>query len=155
MNFKYILDEAINRGEKIKQEVIAEILKSKTIQEIVMNKNFVKAVTRLIETKEEVKKVINKQVKTIFDMMDVPTQRDLLKIGKKLTKLESILNRVGRKTIPVKSLKKTKSSTKRKKTIKKTKKLTSKSKKRPVKKKTAPRKKTKKIVRKTAKKRKK
>ena len=119
MNFKTLLDEAINRGEKIKAEVLSELFKSKTIQELVSNKNFIKAITRLIETKEEVKKVISKQIKIVFDMMEVPTKGDLLNIGKQLSKLEAMIHSVGSKKIPVNVLKKKKAAPARKKAIKK------------------------------------
>lgn len=56
MKIKTILDEAMNKGEKIKSEMIHELLKSKTVHDLVTNKNFIHAVTRIIETKDEVKK---------------------------------------------------------------------------------------------------
>lgn len=104
MNLKTFIDEAINRGEKIKAEVLSEILQSKTIQEIVTNKNFISAVSRMLETKDEVKKVIGRQVKMVFDMMDVPTKNDLLRIGGQVANLERIVEKVGRSQIAVKIL---------------------------------------------------
>lgn len=104
MNLKTFIDEAINRGEKIKAEVLSEILQSKTIQEIVTNKNFISAVSRMLETKDEVKKVIGRQVKMVFDMMDVPTKNDLLRIGGQVANLERIVEKVGRSQIAVKVL---------------------------------------------------
>ena len=104
MNLRTLIDEAINRGEKIKSEVLSEILQSKTIQEIVTNKSFIRAVSRVIETTDEVKKVINKQVKVIFDMMDVPTKDDILRIGGQVTNLEKFVERIGRSQIAVKVL---------------------------------------------------
>lgn len=104
MNLKTFIDEAINRGEKIKAEVLSEILQSKTIQEIVTNKNFISAVSRMLETKDEVKKVIGRQVKMVFDMMDVPTKNDLLRIGGQVANLEKIVEKVGRSQIAVKVL---------------------------------------------------
>lgn len=104
MNLKTFIDEAINRGEKIKAEVLSEILQSKTIQEIVTNKNFISAVSRMLETKDEVKKVIGRQVKVVFDMMDVPTKNDLLRIGGQVANLERIVEKVGRSQIAVKVL---------------------------------------------------
>ncbi|MBU0504575.1 MAG: hypothetical protein ABII18_06790 [bacterium] len=120
MNFKLLLDEAINRGEKIKTEVLAEVLKSKAIKEIVSNKNFISAVTRIIETKDEVKKVIDKQVKTIFDVMDVPTQKDMLNITKQLKKYEQLLSKFTGHKVSTKPVKKAQKVAKKKVAKKKT-----------------------------------
>ena len=108
MNFKNLLDEAFERGEKIKADVMSEIFKSRTIKEIVTHKQFVKALGTVIETKDEVKKALNKQFKHLFDMMDVPTQDQLKKIGKQLTSLESVIDRIGSRKIAVKSVQKRK-----------------------------------------------
>lgn len=104
MNLKTFIDEAINRGEKIKAEVLSELLQSKTIQEIVTNRNFINAISRMIETKDEVKKVIGRQVKMVFEMMDVPTKHDLSRIGGQVANLEKIVEKVGRSQIAIKVL---------------------------------------------------
>lgn len=104
MNLKTLLDEVIERGEKIKDEVLAEIVKSKKIKEIVSNQHFLHALTRVISTKDEVKRVLNKQVKTVFDLMDVPTQMELKNIASKLRKLEAFIDKLGSHKISVKAL---------------------------------------------------
>ncbi len=101
MNLKAILDEAKTRGEKLKNEVVAELLKSKTLSEIVSNKHFITALTRVIQTKDEVKKTLSTQIKAILDVMDVPSKEDILGIAGKLGSLEKIIDKVGRKTIGI------------------------------------------------------
>jgi|GEM_PF-2149014 hypothetical protein len=101
MNLKAILDEAKTRGEKLKNEVVAELLKSRTLSEIVSNKHFITALTRVIQTKDEVKKTLNTQIKAILDVMDVPSKEDILGIAGKLGSLEKIIDKVGRKTIGI------------------------------------------------------
>jgi len=122
MNFKSLLDEAIERGERMKDEVLDELLKSKTLHEVVSNRNFIKAISRVIETKEEIKRTISKQVKSIFLVMDVPTKSEIAKIGNHIVKLENIISKLGEKKIPVKSLRKTKTKTKTKSKAKPTRK---------------------------------
>ncbi|MCP5463693.1 MAG: hypothetical protein H7A33_01580 [Deltaproteobacteria bacterium] len=123
MNLKAILDEALQKSEKVKEEVLKEVLKSKTIKEITANRNFVNAIARIIETKDDVKKVINKQVHNVFSVMDVPSQKDIKKIANKLSNLEDLIDILGSKTVRVSSLKKSKSkktASSKKKTGKKT-----------------------------------
>lgn len=117
MNFKLFLDEALSRGAKIKDDVLNELFKSKTIKELANNKTFIHAITRILETKEEAKKAIDRQVKNIFDTMNVPTKKDLRDIGRHITRLEKIVERIGRRKIKVKPLAK-KTTRKRRKTPK-------------------------------------
>lgn len=107
MNFKNLLDEVLARGERLKDEVLEELLKSRTLQEVVANKNFIRAVSKVIESKDEVKKVIGKQVKSVFSLMDVPTKSEIAKISNQLIKIENVINKLGERAVPIHSLKKT------------------------------------------------
>ena len=109
MDLKNLIDEAIARGEKMKSDVLSEIFKSKAIQELVSSRKFVKAVTRIIETKEEVKRALNRQVSGIFEMMDVPTKDEVKKIGLQISRIEKEIEALGRKKIEVSTLKSKKS----------------------------------------------
>lgn len=115
MNFKDLLDEALARGEKLKDEILEELVKSKTLNRLVSNPNFASAVGRVIETTDEVKKVIQKQVKGLFQVMNVPSRQDLARVGHKISEMERSIERMGSKKIPVKRL----SKPTRKKTAKK------------------------------------
>lgn len=104
MNLKSLLDEAMEKGEKIKSEIFSEVLKSKTIQQFVSNKNFLKALAKVIQTKEEIKKVIQTQVKSIFHVMDVPRRDELINIASKIGNIEKVVDKIGRNSIAVKML---------------------------------------------------
>lgn len=104
MNLKDLLDEALSRGEKLKDEILEDIVKSKTLNRIVSNPNFASAVGRVIETTDEVKKVIQKQVKGLFEVMSVPTKHDFAKVGHKIAEMEKSIEHLGAKKIQVKRL---------------------------------------------------
>lgn len=143
MYLKDILDEMKARGEKIKEEVLDEVVKSKTLNKIVSNKNFIRAVSTMIATKDEVQKTLNKQVKNLIKTMEVATQRDLTQLLKQLSKMESELKKSLLGKAPSRRVKK-KAATKKKKTSTKKKKKTTKkkssAKRKPAKKKSASRK---------------
>lgn len=115
MKFKSILDEALDRGERFKKDLLNELFNSKTVHDLVSNAHFISAITRVIETKDEIAKALYKQVKNIFEMMDVPTKAELRKLGVDIGKAEKALEQMGRKAIAIKVLQKT-SSPKKKKT---------------------------------------
>jgi len=89
MNFTQLLEELKSRGEKIKQEVLEEVVKSKTLNRIIANENFIRAVSTVITTKREVKKVLNKQIKSLIKTMEVVTHSDLSQLVKQLKNLEA------------------------------------------------------------------
>ena len=105
MNFKDLLDEALNRGEKLKDEILDEVENStKILKHLVSNPGFVNAVSRVIETTDEVKKVIQKQVKGLFQAMNVPSKSDFTKVGHKLAAIEKSIEHFGAKKIQIKKL---------------------------------------------------
>ena len=117
MYFQSLLNEAFDKGERIGSEVVDELMKSKTIHDFVTSKSFVHAVTMLIDTKDEIKRVIGKQVTSIIDMMDVPTRKEIKRLVSKLGNLEQVFDRVlsqAKKKGPVKRVRKKKIVTKKK-----------------------------------------
>lgn len=92
MYFKSLLGEALDKGEKIGSEVVEELMKSKTIHDFVTSKNFATTVAKLIETKDEIKRVIGNQVSAIFDLMDLPTRNEIKRIASKVGSLEKIFD---------------------------------------------------------------
>ncbi len=103
MNLKDFLDEAFVRGKKVKEEVLAEVIQSKTLNQMFSNDVFVNAVTKVIKTKEDVSRVLRKNFHNMFEMMDIPTRNDLQRLENKLEHLEKSLDRATKRTVSLKS----------------------------------------------------
>lgn len=117
MNLTQVFDELKKRSEKIKNEVLDEIVKSKTLNKIVSNKNFINAVSSIIATKQEVQKTLNKQITTLVKGMKVATKRDLSLIIAQLQKIEKRIDATSgtkRKSSKKKTASKKKKSSKKK-----------------------------------------
>lgn len=80
MLFKEIFEEALSRGMGL--------------------------AAQLFKAKDEVSQAVKKNMKHIFDLMDVPSRNDLTRLEHKIDHLEKIIDRVGKKAITVKSLRK-------------------------------------------------
>lgn len=100
------IDEALSRGETLKEEISAEILKSKVLADLAKSELFAKAVSTVIKTKDEVAKIIKQNVKTVLQIMDVPSRNDLAVLKNKLDRLEKVVDKAGKKAITVRSLNK-------------------------------------------------
>lgn len=105
MNLKDLLDQALTKGEILKEEIASEILSSRFFSDLVKNELFAKAISTVLKTKEEVARVLRDNVKHVLDIMDVPSQSDLADLKRKLEHLEKTVDKVGKKRIMVKSLK--------------------------------------------------
>ena len=105
MNLKDLLDEALTKGEFLKEEITSEILRSRFLADLAKSDLFGKAVSTVIKTKEEVARIIRDNVKHVLAIMDVPTRQDLTEIKRKLDHLEKTVDKVGKRAITVKSLK--------------------------------------------------
>lgn len=92
MYFKTLLNEITDKGEKVLSEVAEELMKSKAIHDFVKSKDFALAVGRLIEMKDEIKRVAGNQISAIFDLMDLPTKNEIKRIASKVGSLERIFD---------------------------------------------------------------
>ncbi len=106
MDLKNFLDEAFNKGKNIKEEIVNEIFSSKMLSEVVNNDLFVKAVSKAIETKEEVTRVLRHNIQTVFKVMDVPSRSDLENLNRKIDHLEKSIDKVGKRSLTATSLRK-------------------------------------------------
>lgn len=105
MTLKEFLEEAYAKGETLKEEITSEILNSKVFGELIRSDLFSKAVSTVVKTRDEVARVIRLNVKAVLAIMDVPTRHDLTDLKRKLDHLEKMVDRVGKKAITVRSLK--------------------------------------------------
>ncbi len=108
MSIKAFIDEALVKGEAIKGEIADEILRSKVLQDLVSSDVFAKAVSTVLKTKEEVSRVLKHNVTSILQMMDIPSRYEIKSLERKVDMLEKTVDRAGRKSIAVKTLKSTK-----------------------------------------------
>lgn len=97
MRWKNLLDEAFQKGEQVKEELLVELVHSKMVNELLKSDKFARAVTTLMQTKEEVTKLIQKQVKHILQFIDIPSRSDLEAMDHKLSRLSHELDRVNQR----------------------------------------------------------
>ncbi len=138
---KEALEDAIARGDKIRQDITKEILNSQIFADLANNPRFVNAVARVIRSKAEVARSLQKRVKETLQVMKIPTREQIRTYERRVAKLEREIDTVTRRVAAKKAAKKKAAKKATKKKV---------SKKRPVKKKVTKKKVAKKKVAKKA-----
>lgn len=95
MKWKQILDEAFQKGEKMKEELLVELINSKLFSELVRNEKFVGAVTAVVNAKAGLEKRIQTQIKHVFSFIDIPSRKEVDSMVSKVSRLEHQLDRLG------------------------------------------------------------
>lgn len=98
MRWKQLLDDAFQKGERVKEDILVELVHSKLFSELVKNERFVQAVTSVIRTKDEIAKVLHKQINQVLSFIDMPTRDDVEAMNRRLTQLAHEIDRVGQRT---------------------------------------------------------
>ena len=94
---KEVIDDALARGEKLKEDIVAQILKTATLNELVKNRRFTDTIARVIRTKDEISKVVTRNVQDALKVMRIPSKQQIVVYEKRIEKLERQIDTLGRK----------------------------------------------------------
>lgn len=93
---KEIIDDALTRGEKLKKDIVGQILKSATLNELVHNKKFAETIAKVIQTKDEITRTIQRNVHETLRAMSIPSRQQLSSYERRIDQLERKINTLGR-----------------------------------------------------------
>lgn len=108
MEWKSLINEALVKGGSLKEVLAGEVLNSRAVKELLQSDLFARAVTSVLRTKEDVKRAIRQNAKVVLELMDVPSRGDMVQLERQVERLEKNLDRVGKRAITVKSLRRIK-----------------------------------------------
>lgn len=87
----------------------------KDIRQILSSELFSQAVSTALKTQKEIVRVLKQNVKNALHLMNVPSGREIEELDHKIGALEKTVDRLARKIITVRSLKKISAKKKKKK----------------------------------------
>lgn len=93
------LEDALARGEKLRREITKEILNSQVFSDLANNPRFVKAVARVIRSKDEVGHSMQKRVREMLQVMHIPTREQVRDFERRVARLEKDLDQVSRRLL--------------------------------------------------------
>lgn len=90
------LEDALARGEKLRQDITKEILDSQVFTDLANNQHFVNAVARVIRSKVEVARSLQLRIKEILEVMNIPTRHQVRTYEQRVIGLEKTLDSITR-----------------------------------------------------------
>ena len=94
---KEALEDALARGGQIRDEITKDLLHSQFVADLANNPRFINTVSAVIRSKEEVTRTIQKKVKEIMTVMNIPTRQQLRSYEKRVARLERDLDTITRR----------------------------------------------------------
>ncbi len=94
---KEIIEDALSRGDKLKKDIVGQILKSATLNELVHNRKFAQTIAKVIQTKTEISKSIHKNVHDALKLIKIPSQEQIHAYEKRVIQLERKIDSLGRR----------------------------------------------------------
>lgn len=116
MGLRNAMEEAFHRGEKIKDQIISDVMHSQAVNDLLQNEVFLKSLTRVMNTKYELKKAFRTNLKSVLKLFNLPSRDEINVMERKLNRLENEIDGIQRKVLTSRlqkthSLKKSKSKT--------------------------------------------
>lgn len=122
MSIRTAMEEAFQRGEKIKDQFLEEMMNSPTVSQLMQNDLFLKSLTKVLDYKYELKRAFKTNFKTMLKVFNVPTRDEINTMERKIHRLENEIDGIHRKILTNRlagsKSKKTKAATKTRSTKK-------------------------------------
>jgi len=99
MSIRTTMEEAFHRGERIKEQILHDVMNSQAVGELLQNEYFLKSLSALMNTKYELKKALRHNLKSVLKIFDLPTRDEINTMERKLNRLESEIDGIHRKVM--------------------------------------------------------
>ena len=91
-----VIEDAIARGERLKKDIVGQILKSSTLNDLIHNRKFTETIARVIQTKDEIARTIHRNVQDALRTMSIPSKNQISSYEKRIETLERKIDSMGR-----------------------------------------------------------
>ena len=99
MSLRSAMEEAFHRGEKIKDQFFNDMMNSPTVNHFLQNELFLKSLTKLLNTKYELKRAFKTNFRTMLQVFNVPTRDEINSMERKIHRLENEIDGIHRKIL--------------------------------------------------------
>ncbi len=99
MNIRNAMEEAFQKGEKLKEQIIQEVMGSHTVNDLMQNEYFLKSLSVLLNTKYELKKALRSNLRNVLRLFNLPSRDEIHSMERKIHRLENEMDGINRKVM--------------------------------------------------------
>lgn len=99
MGIRDTMEEALQRGESIKDRLLQDILGSKKAQELMQNESFLKSLGKILSTHYEIKDAIRSNLQSFLKNFNLPSRDEVSVMERKVRRLENEVEGIQRKVM--------------------------------------------------------
>jgi uncharacterized protein Yka (UPF0111/DUF47 family) len=99
MGIRTAMEEAFQRGEKIKDQLIHDVINSQAVGELLQNEFFLKSLSKVMNTRYELRKALRSNMKSVLKIFNVPSRDEIHTMERKINRLESEIDGIHRKVL--------------------------------------------------------
>lgn len=93
-----VLEDATRRAEKLKRDIVRELLSSTALADLLHSKRFLETISRILNSKKEVSRLIRRQVRDVLKMMSIASKGELQSCEKRMHELERRVDQLSRRS---------------------------------------------------------
>jgi len=94
-----VIEDALQRGERLKKDIVKQVLSSVVLNDLVTNRHFMETVVKVLQTKEVIGRLLKKNIEEALKMMSVPSREQLESYQKRIARLEERIDHFNREMI--------------------------------------------------------
>lgn len=99
MGIRNAMEEALERGEKIKDQLIQGVMSSHTVHELLQNETVLKSLTKVMTTKDEIEKTLRTNLKSVLKVLNLPSRDEIGVMERKIHRLENEIDGINHKVM--------------------------------------------------------
>lgn len=97
MGIRRSMEEALQKGEKIKDQFINDLMRSQAVNQLLQNEVFLKSLTKVVTAKYEIEKSVKTNIQTVLKALNLPSRDELSTVKRKLHRLEDEMDILNQK----------------------------------------------------------
>jgi hypothetical protein len=99
MSLQNFLEQALQRGERIKSQMFEDLMNSAFINQLLKNEKFLNTVVTLLNMKSGIEKRVHRKINSLMKLCEIPTKDEIQGMEKKIRHLETEIEGIHRRVM--------------------------------------------------------
>ena len=99
MSLQNFLEQALQRGERIKSQMFEDLMNSGVVNQLLKNEKFLNTVVALLNMKSSLEKRVHRKINFLMKLCEIPTRDEIQGMEKKIRHLETEIEGIHRRVM--------------------------------------------------------